>query len=90
VFANHGEEEEINPFTTIEIAEAQRKDQELKVYYKTNLECQKRICVFNYLRIHKCFVKVANLSFPHLYHTELLLGTTTTSSTLVTHVSKRQ
>jgi hypothetical protein len=33
-FANCREEEEIHPFTTIEIAEAQRKDQELKVYYK--------------------------------------------------------
>ncbi len=31
VFANHGEEEEIYPITTIEIAEAQCKDQELKV-----------------------------------------------------------
>jgi hypothetical protein len=35
-FANHGEEDEIYPLTTIdlEVAEAQRKDQELKVYYK--------------------------------------------------------
>jgi hypothetical protein len=33
-FANHGEEDEIYPLTTIEIAEAQHKDQELKVYYK--------------------------------------------------------
>jgi hypothetical protein len=31
-FANHGEEDEINPLTTIEIAETQRKDQELKAY----------------------------------------------------------
>ncbi len=35
-FANHREEDEIHPLTTIEIAEAQRKDQELKVYYKKN------------------------------------------------------
>ncbi len=90
VFANHGEGEEIYPLTTIEIAEAQRKDQGLKVNYKRMLECQKRICVFSYLRIQKYSVKVANLSFPHLYNTELLLGTTTTSSTLVTHISKRQ
>ncbi len=33
-FANHREEDEIYPLTTIEIAEAQRKDQELTVYYK--------------------------------------------------------
>ncbi len=35
-FANNGEEDEIYPLTTIEIAEAQRKDQELKVNYKKN------------------------------------------------------
>ncbi len=47
VFANHGEEEKIYPLATIEIAEAQRKDRELTVYYKKVLECQKRICVFS-------------------------------------------
>jgi hypothetical protein len=36
VFANHGEEDEICPLTTIEIAGAQRKDQGLKVYFKKN------------------------------------------------------
>ena len=35
-FANHEEEEKIYPLTTIEIAEAQRRDRELKVYYKKN------------------------------------------------------
>jgi hypothetical protein len=33
-FANHGGEDKIYPLTTIEIAEAQCKDQKLKVYYK--------------------------------------------------------
>jgi hypothetical protein len=33
-FANHGEEDEIYPLTTIEIAEAQHKDQELKAQFK--------------------------------------------------------
>jgi hypothetical protein len=33
-FAYHGEEDETYPLTTIEIAEAQRKDQELKACYK--------------------------------------------------------
>jgi hypothetical protein len=41
VFANHGEEDEIYPLTTIEIAEAQRKNQELKVYYKKNARVPK-------------------------------------------------
>jgi hypothetical protein len=35
-FANHGEEDEIYPLTTIEIAEAQCMDQELKIHYKCN------------------------------------------------------
>ena len=42
VFANHGEEDEIYPPTTIEIAEAQQKDQELEVYFKQNTKHQKR------------------------------------------------
>jgi hypothetical protein len=36
VFAKHREEDEIYPLTTIEIAEAQKKDQNLKVYYEQN------------------------------------------------------
>ncbi len=46
-FANHREKDEINPLTTIEIAEAQQKDQELKAYFKKMLEFQKRIYVFS-------------------------------------------
>ncbi len=41
-FANHGEEDEIYPLTTLEIAEAQHKDQELKVYYKKNARMTKK------------------------------------------------
>jgi hypothetical protein len=45
VFANHEEEDKMYPLTTIEIAEAQRKDQELKVYFKKNTKMpQKDIC----------------------------------------------
>jgi hypothetical protein len=36
VFAHHKEEDEVYPLTLIEIADAQRKDQELKVYFKKN------------------------------------------------------
>jgi hypothetical protein len=36
VFAYHKEEEEIHPLTTIEIAEAQHKDKEFKVYFEKN------------------------------------------------------
>ncbi len=41
VFANHGEEDEIYFLTTIEIAEAQDKDQELKVCFKKNAKTLK-------------------------------------------------
>ena len=34
VFAHHEEEDEIYPLTLTEIADAQRKDQELKVFFK--------------------------------------------------------
>jgi hypothetical protein len=36
VFAHHIEEDEIFPLTLTKIADAQRKDQELKVYFKKN------------------------------------------------------
>ncbi len=42
LFANYGEEDEIYPLTTIEISEAQCKDQELKVYYKKNARMSKK------------------------------------------------
>jgi hypothetical protein len=45
VFTNHGEEDKIYSLTTIEIAEAQCKDQELKVYLKKNAKTPKEdIC----------------------------------------------
>ncbi len=43
-FADHGEEDEIYPLTTIEIAEAKHKDQELKAYFKKNAP-KKDICL---------------------------------------------
>ena len=46
VFANHGEEDERYPLTTIELAEAQHKDQELKFYFKQNAKNSKRGCMF--------------------------------------------
>jgi hypothetical protein len=45
VFAHHKEGDEIYPLTFTEIADAQRKDQEEKVYYKKNKKMpQKDIC----------------------------------------------
>ncbi len=48
------------------------------------LKHQKRECVFNLLKTPKCLVRKINLSFQHLYSTGLLVGITTTSSTLGT------
>jgi hypothetical protein len=46
-FANHRETDEIYSLTTIEIAEAQHKEQELKAYYKKNAIMPKKdMCVF--------------------------------------------
>ncbi len=46
MFANHKEEDETYPFTTIAIAEAQRKDWELKVYFRKNTKMpQKDLCL---------------------------------------------
>ncbi len=47
-FANHWEEDEIYPLTTIEVAEAQCKDQELKAYYyykKIAIMPKKDVCL---------------------------------------------
>jgi hypothetical protein len=46
VFAHHKEENKIYPLTLTEIADAQHKDQELKVYLKKNSKMpQKGICL---------------------------------------------
>ncbi len=42
VFAHHEEEDEIRPLTLTEMAHAQHKDQELKVYFKKNAKCHKK------------------------------------------------
>jgi hypothetical protein len=58
VFAHHEEEYKIYPLAMIEIAEAQRKDQELKVYYKKNAQCHQRMYVFILLKTQKCYVRM--------------------------------
>ncbi len=50
VFVNHREKDELYPITTIEIAEAQQNNQELKVYFKETEKKTKRMYVFNLLR----------------------------------------
>jgi hypothetical protein len=58
VFAHHKEEDDIYPLTLIKIADAQRKDQELKVFYKKMHKCHKRMYVFILLKTQKCYVRM--------------------------------
>ncbi len=45
MFANHGEEDEIYPLMIIEIAEAQKKDRNIKICYKRNAKTpEKGMC----------------------------------------------
>jgi hypothetical protein len=63
-FANHGEEEEVYPLTTIEIAQAQCKDQELKVYYKKNARMPKEDMCFQFIENAKVLCKQGKLMIP--------------------------
>jgi hypothetical protein len=58
MFANHREEDAINHLTTIEIAEAQQKDGELKVYTRKTQKHLKRTYVFSLLKTQKCYVRM--------------------------------
>jgi hypothetical protein len=53
VFAHHEKEDEIYPLTTIEIADAQCKEQELKVYYKKNAQIPQRDICFHLIEDKK-------------------------------------
>jgi hypothetical protein len=63
-FTNHGKEDEIYPLTTIEIAQAQRKDQELKVYYKKNARMPKKYICLQLIEYTKVHCKNGKLSIP--------------------------
>jgi hypothetical protein len=43
LFVHHKKEDKIYPLTLTEISDAQRMDQELKVYFKKMQKCHKRI-----------------------------------------------
>ncbi len=64
VFANHGEEDEIYPLTTTEIVEAQRKDQELKAYYKNNAIMPKKDIFLQLVEDTKVLCKNGKLIIP--------------------------
>jgi hypothetical protein len=68
VFATHGEEDEIYPLTTIEIAEAQCKDWKLKVYYKKNTIMPKKDVCLQLLEDTKVLCKNGKLIIPTSLH----------------------
>ncbi len=58
MFAHHKEEEEVYPLTLTEIADAQRKDQELKAYFNENAIMPQKTWVSSLLRTPKCYAKM--------------------------------
>ena len=63
-FANHREEDEIYPLITIEIAEAQRKDQKLKDYFKKNAKMPKKDICCQLVEDTKVLCKNSKLIIP--------------------------
>ena len=64
MFAHHKEEDEIYPLTIIEIAVAQRKDQELKVYYKKNAQLPQKDVCFHLIEDTKVLSKNVKIIVP--------------------------
>ena len=64
VFANHGKEEEIYPLTTIEIAKAQKEDQQLKIYYKNDVLTSNKDISFKIIDDTQVLCKYEKLIMP--------------------------
>jgi hypothetical protein len=64
VFAHHEEEDEIYPLTITEIAEAQPKKYELKVYLKKNAKMPQKDIGFHLLEDIKVLFKNGKLMIP--------------------------
>jgi hypothetical protein len=64
VFAHHEEEDDIYPLTTIEIAEAQRKDRDLKVYFKKNTKMPHKDVGFHHIEDTKVLRENDKLIIP--------------------------
>jgi hypothetical protein len=64
VFAHHKEEGKIYPLTSTEIADAQRKDQELKVYYKKNAKMPQKDIGFHLIEDTKVLCKNGKIIIP--------------------------
>jgi hypothetical protein len=64
VFAKHRQEDKIYPLITIEIAEAQQKDQEIMVYCKQNAKTPKEDIRFQLIEDRKVLCKNDKLIIP--------------------------
>jgi hypothetical protein len=64
VFAHHKEEDKIYPLTTIEIAETQCRDQELKLYLKTNVKMPQKDKCFQFIEDTKVLCKNGKIIIP--------------------------
>ncbi len=89
MFTNHGKEDEIYPLTTIEKAEAQKRDQYLKIYYKCNAKTPEKGMSFQLIENTKVLYKDNKLIIPASLQHRAVSWFHTTSNTLGTHVSKR-
>jgi hypothetical protein len=64
VFAHHEEKEEVYPLTLTEIADAQRKDQELKAYFKKNAIMPQKDIGLHLIEDTKVLCKSGKLMIP--------------------------
>jgi hypothetical protein len=64
VLAHHKEEDEVYPLTIIEIADAQIKDQELKVYYKKHTQMPQKDMCFHLIEDTKVLCKNGKIIIP--------------------------
>jgi hypothetical protein len=64
VFAHHEEEDEIHPLTLTEIADAQCKDHELKVYFKKHAKMPQKDIGFHLIEDIKVLCKNGKLMIP--------------------------
>ena len=95
MIANQREENENYPLTTIKIAKAQKKDQEIKIHYKQNAKTlnvknTKKGYELQLFEDTKVLCKDDKFIIPVSLWQGQSVGITTTSSTLATHALKRQ
>jgi hypothetical protein len=64
LFAHHKEEDKIYPLILTEIADAQHKDQELKVYFKNNAKMQQKYIVLLLIEDTKVLCKNGKVIIP--------------------------